>query len=409
MSVSPQAKLGHRVLEGESTPLYRRVEEDLRKRVQSGAWKQGTMIPGRQRLSEEYNVHIHTVERAIKSLVEDGILETQGTRGTFVATNADSSSSVSQVVAIEAWPPIGGAGADFNRFDRLTRPAVIGIVSTDNPLSADSEAILRSLEKSISTADGSVAYYNRTLHGRVAIPLADAVASLIDQGCDALVVMTYNDSAPCIDEASKMVGSSRIPIIHVSSTSANRPVWNVYYDSVDAGYQAATHLLDKGCASFVYLAHEHYRWADERLSGMQAAVRGRGIDDSSVRAFFAEGRSDDDALHIDAARVATLSLFADGVPEGMVAANDHLAVGVLAAAEELGLVVGRDFLLVGFDDGPAARSGSFSSMRPPLEELGQSAARLAVRAIEGDPTYRRVCLSSHLIARNSTNGSFVRG
>ncbi|MDR3709879.1 MAG: GntR family transcriptional regulator [Capsulimonadaceae bacterium] len=407
LSRKERAERAPRQLEGESVPLYRRIEDDLRNRISTGEWKVGAMIDGRMRLSEEYNVHIHTVERAIKALVDDGTLETQGTRGTFVARGAHSE----QDRPLTANNHV--AGAVLERDDRshwgekLTRRRTIGIISTDDPVSRDSEAILRSVEKSLSNAGGSVIYINRTTPGQGVIPVDVTVARLIEQGCEALVVMTYNDRWPRVDEFEAMVGDAAIPLIYVSPIGVNRPIWNVYYDSVDAGFQAAAHLIAKGCTTLMYLAYEHYQWADERLAGIQDALRKARIGDDQLIVRFEDRYDENDLLHVESAKNAALETFAARVPQGIVATNDQMAAGVCQAAAQLGLVPGADFLLVGFDDSVVARSYGISSMRPPLDEMGQCASRLTVRALEGDPTCQRVCLSSHLIARTSTNGSFL--
>jgi LacI family transcriptional regulator len=100
--------------------------------------------------------------------------------------------------------------------------------------------------------------------------------------------------------------------------------------------------------------------------------------------------------------------FSVRVPDGIIAANDHIARKVVEAAARHNLKAGSDFLLVGFDDWVDSQAHGISSMRPPIEELGQVAAKLALRAIAGDTTYQRVCLCSHLLKRNSTSGTFRR-
>jgi len=354
------------------------------------------MILGRQRLSEEYNVHVRTVERAIKALVDEGTLETQGTRGTFVAKSLADVSKERQ----EAFTPVSHWG------EKLSRQRTIGIVTTDDPPSSETEAILRSVEKSLSNAGGSVAYINRTTRGRGLIPMDTAIADLLNARCEAIVALTYNDRTPQFNEFDAMLGGAAVPIIHVSSVSANRPMWSVYYDNIDAGFQAATHLIEKGCTSLYYLASQHFQWADERLLGVQEAMKLAGIVQENLLTRFEENEDENDLLRVAAARRAALETFADCIPQGIVAVNDHMAKGVLLAAQQVGLTAGSDFLLVGFDDREETRAHGISSMRPPVDEMGASAARLTVRALEGDPTYQRVCLSSHLIARASTSGCF---
>lgn len=390
-----------------SVPLYQKLEDDLRRRIATGVWKADTMIPGRKRLSEEYDVHIQTVQRAIKTLVREGILETQGTRGTFVAAGARSDSVAAAASNIHSVIDSSDRFARFGWGEKLSRRRTIGIVCSANlPLGADFETILRTVEKSLSIAGGSVIYANSSTGDQGAGALDRTVAALVAQGCEAIVALNYHDRTPRFDDFERMVGSPSIPLVFVSPFSVSRPIWNVHYDSVTAGFQAAKHLIDNGCASFLFVAHRHSLWADERLAGVQAALNRYAIDADRLQVWFEAAAGANDPWHEQAAKRAALEAFADRVPEGIVAVNDHTAHGVLLAADELGLTAGVDFQLVGFDDSDVARARGISSMRFPVEEMGACAASLAVCALEGDPMRRSVCLNSHLIARTTTNGSF---
>jgi LacI family transcriptional regulator len=87
---------------------------------------------------------------------------------------------------------------------------------------------------------------------------------------------------------------------------------------------------------------------------------------------------------------------------GIIAVNDHTAYGVLRAATEAGLTPGRDFGLIGFDDAPHSRVVGLTSVRPPLDALGEEAGHLAARALAGDASALQVGLRSLLVPRAST-------
>ncbi len=62
-----------------------RVAADLRRRVQSGEWAPGDQIPSVAQLAESYATSRTTVQKSIKTLVDEGILFTRHGWGTFVA------------------------------------------------------------------------------------------------------------------------------------------------------------------------------------------------------------------------------------------------------------------------------------------------------------------------------------
>lgn len=66
-------------------PRYIRIREELRRRVREGLYRAGERIPSEPSLAREFGVSRGTVERAIRGLVEEGILVREQGRGTFVA------------------------------------------------------------------------------------------------------------------------------------------------------------------------------------------------------------------------------------------------------------------------------------------------------------------------------------
>lgn len=66
-------------------PRYIRIREELRQRVLSGQYRPGERIPSEPQLAREFRVSRGTVERAIRGLVEEGLLIREQGRGTFVA------------------------------------------------------------------------------------------------------------------------------------------------------------------------------------------------------------------------------------------------------------------------------------------------------------------------------------
>jgi LacI family transcriptional regulator len=89
---------------------------------------------------------------------------------------------------------------------------------------------------------------------------------------------------------------------------------------------------------------------------------------------------------------------ADGKLTAIVALNDSMAVGALAALRDLK----RRLAVVGFDDMPIARdvTPSLTSVRLPLTEMGERAMQLALGEPGDGPRTERV--GAELIQREST-------
>lgn len=69
-------------------PRYVRIREILRQRVLDGTYATGQRIPSETALCREFEVSRGTVERAIRGLVDEGLLVREQGRGTFVAQPA---------------------------------------------------------------------------------------------------------------------------------------------------------------------------------------------------------------------------------------------------------------------------------------------------------------------------------
>ncbi|WP_440897501.1 GntR family transcriptional regulator [Amphibacillus sp. Q70] len=67
-------------------PLYKQIEEDILKKINSGYYQENTIIPKEIDLAELYKVSRPTVRQAIQELVNQGYLERRKRKGTIVKT-----------------------------------------------------------------------------------------------------------------------------------------------------------------------------------------------------------------------------------------------------------------------------------------------------------------------------------
>jgi len=66
-------------------PSYRRIKGYVLDQIQSGRWKEGEAIPAEEALAREFEVSRMTVNRAIRELSQEQIVERRQGAGTFVA------------------------------------------------------------------------------------------------------------------------------------------------------------------------------------------------------------------------------------------------------------------------------------------------------------------------------------
>lgn len=78
-------------------PLYLQIRNQLKHRIESGEWKEGTLIPPEEELAGLYDVSRVTIRTAIKALVDEKYLVRKAGFGTTVYQNRSSLSNFTLV------------------------------------------------------------------------------------------------------------------------------------------------------------------------------------------------------------------------------------------------------------------------------------------------------------------------
>jgi DNA-binding LacI/PurR family transcriptional regulator len=81
----------------------------------------------------------------------------------------------------------------------------------------------------------------------------------------------------------------------------------------------------------------------------------------------------------------------------VICLSDEIALGVLTAAEELGIAVPGDLVVTGFDDIPEAGPAGLTTVRQPAARKGETAWRLLDRE-----DVSQELLPYQLVVRSST-------
>ncbi len=424
-------------------PAYRRMEEDIRSRVRDGRLPAGTMLANRHNLAREYGVSLSTAQQAVANLIANGILETYDRRGTFVTQafppHADKGRRESDAAALTTTVPgarpgkrLGAAGDARPRFLGEQIPATLGIVATARIAGVSSPDVgslwahlaIRSLEHVFSAAGGTTRFFDRypesqkasprRMDDASAIPLPQAIAALRAEGADAIAVVGLCDAVDMSGEVLQAVDVEMVPTVYLSWHEVQPPLAQVYYDNRFAGYQAAQHLLRQGYRQLIFLAPFADPWLAERVQGAQSAVRQAGLADHALclcpggpPTEFYDRLVSNSCVHAPAQTAFTQGWDAlcpgSRGPYGIITPNDDTAYALLDHASQHGQKAGADFGLVGFDDDPRSYVVGLTTVRPPVEAMGEEAGHLLLRALAQDKGGQVVRLRSHLIPRASTS------
>jgi DNA-binding LacI/PurR family transcriptional regulator len=379
------------------------------------------MLASRHNLAREYGVALSTAQQAIANLVADGTLETYDRRGTFVAhTGATPDRDKG---AKRDYPQTGALQT------RQVSTATLGIVATariDLTAAPDIGSLwarqaIRSLEQVFSAGGGTVRYFDRYPESHVpsspeqdeahAVPLPQAIETLRRDGADAIAVVALCDAKDMSDEVVSVIDVEHVPAVYISWHEIPPPLAQVFYDNRFAGYQAAQHLLRKGYRRLVFLAPFADGWLAERVAGARSAVRHAGHPPEMLRVYPGDrpkARYDKEVAGPFVSRMAPaffdeiLSGSSPDDPPGIISPNDQTAYALLEVAAREGKVAGHDFGIVGFDDDTRSCVAGLTTVRPPVEAMGEEAGRLLLRTMQGGREGLQVRLRSHLIPRAST-------
>ncbi len=218
-----------------------------------------------------------------------------------------------------------------------------------------------------------------------------AAETLLDRNVDGLILAT----ARLDDELPRLLRQRNVAHALVLRTDGVSP--SSLGDDEVGGYLAVRHLIDLGHRDVAVVTGPSFTsTGTARLAGARRALKEAAIETPEewllaagygIENGFAAGEA---LLGQDRRR-----------PTAIFAANDNLAMGVIAAAHRLNITVGEDLALVGYNDIPLSSrlATPLSSVRVPLDQIANNAIDLIVNPGK-EPRIRKAMPS--LIPRQSS-------
>lgn len=177
------------------------------------------------------------------------------------------------------------------------------------------------------------------------------------------------------------------------------------FSFIDVDSQAAIHEL---VAHFVGLGHrriglilppDEMAFTPYRLAGYQDGLREAGLPYDPMLV------TSGDLLRSGGEQGARALLARDPRLTAIIACNDLMALGAMHAIQSLNLEVGRDIVVAGYDDIPAAEYAypPLTTIHQPIYEIGQRLVSLLLSLIDGDSgEHKTEFLPYTLVARASS-------
>ncbi len=201
------------------------------------------------------------------------------------------------------------------------------------------------------------------------------------------------------DQTIRKVASRNLPVVLLDREIQVPYVYRVNANHEEGAYTATRHLISMGLKDIAYIGGP----ADSahnilRFKGYQRALAEYHIP-VPTRLTFHGGFTEKGGY------TAAYTMIAQKlIPEGIIAANDEMAIGVLGAFKNLGIRVPEDVALVGFDDIRLAQyvTPSLTTVSQPMYELGTVATHILFRALQGEEEIEPITLPTEIVIRQSS-------
>lgn len=232
----------------------------------------------------------------------------------------------------------------------------------------------------------------RTLHDLTETGTREGVEELLELGVEAVVLIVPHETVLKFAQTVDL----GLPVVVVEGDLSQTPL-TAGVDNVQGAQLATRHLLELGHRTVVHLAGPPgWTEAVARIEGWRRELTEwqrpvpplRWGGDWSARSGYDAG----------------IALARERDVTAVFAANDQMAMGVIAAMREGGRRVPEDVSVVGFDDLPesAFLSPPLTTVRQDFAELGRRTMSLVERALAGEEQPSVDLVPTSLVVRSST-------
>jgi len=386
--------------------LYVRIADAIREEVSKREVGFTAPFPSHRQLTERFGVSLGTIQRAIKILVDEGLLVGRPKEQMLVAGQPAHAGKRAPRRAPAA-PPSRSPFAE-------TRPLHIGILASNPKMTRHGEipaidlvSFIHAAEQHISLLGCSsmVVMYSPEMDDQGAVKVREALAKLDEVDVDGVIVQ-LDDWSSELTEMLEDFQATRVPVVYVGSDRHWTPGPQVYYAGRDGARQATRHLMNQGCRELLYFSTDSTEsiWVRERIEGVRDAV---AVSRDPAVHLIERITTQSIPQHFDAVSERLNLEYAnkvldEGLPEGVIGSNDRAAIAFMRAARNRGFVAGRDFLITGFDDSDASRSEHLTSLARPFEDMGRASGRLIYDVVADQGPKAAVCIPVRLVVRQSS-------
>ena len=348
-------------------PKYRQILDELRRSIQTGQHKPGDRLPSEAVLSSRFDVSRLTIQRVLKELQIENMIERRAGSGTYIRPRVEISGGLLFGLLI---PGLGDT--------EIFEPMCQGMAKAGR-------------------SGGHALVWGDTTHG-VQGPEHQArqlCADYIDRRVSG-VFFAPIEFLPNKDGVNRSITdalfAAGIPVVLLDRCIETYPERSrfdlVGIDNRRIGCRITNHILNRGAKKPVFF--------DRPYSAPTVAARARGFLDAFPKGVVVQG----DPTNRDFVKC----VIDQHKPDGFVCANDATAASLMQSLEQLGKRVPDAIRITGIDDVRYASllTVPLTTMRQPCVEMGEMAIHLMLSRISRpDLPARDLLLDCKLVVRQS--------
>jgi LacI family transcriptional regulator len=301
------------------SPIYRQITDLICSQIREGDFQPGQAIDSERVLAKRLNVARMTVVRAIRDLIDHGVLYRRpGRRGTFVKGDSPCPQALSTARTRKST-----VGLCFLEVYRSNHPFFSKLIKA-----AGEECTRNRLGFTVYSVRAGDIFYQRD---------GSIMRAIRDGDVRGLLLAGRMDTGDMV--GLKNLG---VPYIWINHEIPGENIPTVLVDYADGAFSMMDYLVHLGHARIALLmGTAHNRASYESRVGYRLGLRRFGIawDEDLVR----HGGFDEESGY----RMAKAVLSLDRRPTALYAVDDLIACGAIKAAHELGLRIPDDVSVVG--------------------------------------------------------------
>jgi DNA-binding LacI/PurR family transcriptional regulator len=357
------------------TPKYKQIYDSLQKAISSGRYAPRQRLPSESELVAAHGASRITVNRALRDLQVEGVIERRAGSGSFVKPSTTMGCNFGLLI-----PELG----ETEIFEPICRGMVEGRARSGHVLMWG---------QPVSNADAKEPLAEDLCHQFIAKKVAGVFFAPLEltPGKDAV----NRRIAGAFDRAG-------IPVVLLDRDLDAYPKRSRYdligIDNRRAGYAITLHLIGHGCRRVVFIGRQRSAATVEaRISGYREALHDGGLETNPD--YIRRIQPWDE---IEVRRMVKQIR-----PDGIVCANDFTAAHILRTFGSLGIRVPDDVRIVGIDDVKYASllPVPLTTIHQPCHEIGSAAmAAMSDRLANPDLPARDILLDFGIVVRKSCGG-----